>query len=316
MAAVVDVLAALTWSPGVRGVLVVGVGVLVLMGSVYLILATNSGARLGFLLSLTALMGWMTIMGFVWSVYGIGRQGDPATWKVLETSTDLNQTGIEVARDLPVPADLPTPESLLEADPALAEQFPEGPGLKRPNLGDLLGVKPDLADTVAQDLPEGWDLLATSDPQTGEALASASNYLTEVSNKFESTDDFIALESFSRGGKDKLKDDANLLDRASFKVQRVVTWPLGHPVHYGVVQVQRVVEQETVPGQAPPLPVADEEQPVLSVIMERDLGTKRLPSVILTIFSAVVFGICCNSLHRRDKLVTEARSAATALART
>ena len=72
MTSYVDVLAAITWSPGFRGILVVGVGVLVLMGSVYLLLATNTGARLGFLLALTGLMGWMTIMGLVWSMYGIG----------------------------------------------------------------------------------------------------------------------------------------------------------------------------------------------------------------------------------------------------
>lgn len=313
MVAATNLLAALTWSPGVRGVLVVAVGVAVLMGSVYLIMATNSGARLGFLLALTGLMGWMTMMGLVWSIYGIGRQGDPATWQVRETSSDLSQTGIGVARDLPVPDDLPTPESLLAADPALSKQFPAGPSVKRPNLGDLLGVKPELETSIETELPKGWKLLATSDPQTGEAQAAASAYLTEVSNKFEATTDFVVLEAFSRGGKPGLERGASALDRAWFKIKRVASWPLGHPPHYGVVQVQRVVAQETLPGEAPPLPIADEAQPVISVIMERDLGTKRLPSVMVTIFSGLVFAICCNTLHRRDRLVTEARSAAQAL---
>ena len=39
------------------------VGVLVLMGSVYLLLATNTGARPGLLIAFTGLFGWMTIMG-------------------------------------------------------------------------------------------------------------------------------------------------------------------------------------------------------------------------------------------------------------
>ena len=47
----------------------------------------------------------------------------------------------------------------------------------------------------------------------------------------------------------------------------------------------------------------------MAVVMERDLGSKRLPSVGLTIFSLIGFAICCNSLHRRDKLVAEARAA-------
>ena len=38
-------------------------GVVVLMGSVYMILATNIGSRLSFLVTLTGLMGWMVLMG-------------------------------------------------------------------------------------------------------------------------------------------------------------------------------------------------------------------------------------------------------------
>lgn len=306
-----QLISALTWDPGVRGVLVVGVGVLVLMGSVYLLLATNSGSRLGFLLALTGLMGWMTIMGLVWSMYGIGKKGAEPKWKVSELNFgDLRQAGSEVARGLPEPSDLPSAESLLAADPALKKQFPGGPGLKAPGLGDLLGVKPELETTLKQQLPPGWELLATSDPQTGEASATASSFLVSERKLFEKQTDFVVLEAFSKGGKTKRAADANLLGRAWFKVKRVLTWPLGHPTHYGVVQVQRVIPEVAEPGQPPPLPRADPKQPVVSVIMVRDLGQKRLPSVGVTIFSGLVFAICCNSLHRRDKLVAAARSAA------
>ena len=51
---IVDLLGAMSWDPGFKGVLVVVVGVSVLMGSVALILGTNSGARLGFLVALVA----------------------------------------------------------------------------------------------------------------------------------------------------------------------------------------------------------------------------------------------------------------------
>ena len=102
MTAYVNVLAAITWDPGFRGILVVAVGVLVLMGSVYLLLATNTGARLGFLLALTGLFGWMTIMGLVWSIYGIGKKGPAASWKVEDLNyDDLTQTEVVVARELP-----------------------------------------------------------------------------------------------------------------------------------------------------------------------------------------------------------------------
>jgi len=51
---------------------------------------------------------------------------------------------------------------------------------------------------------------------------------------------------------------------------------------------------------------------VISVILVRDLGAKRLPSVGLTIFSAIVFAVCVSSLNRREKLVDQARAAAGA----
>ncbi len=309
----IDLFAALTWNPGVRGVLVVAVGVLVLCGSVFLILSTNSGTRLGFLLALTGLMGWMTIMGLVWSIYGIGKKGADPKWKVLEINhDDLTQAGVAQARGLPEPDELPTTESVLADDPALAKQFPSGEGLKAPTLGDLVGTKPELADRFNKELPEGWELLATSDPQTGEAQASASAFLTEERKLFEKQTDFVVLEAFSLGGKEKKPEGASLVDSAWFKTKRVLSWPFGHPSHYAVVQVQRVVPEETQPGQPPPIPRADPKAEVISVIMERDLGTKRLPSVGVMIFSGLVFAVCCNSLHRRDRLVAQARSAALA----
>jgi hypothetical protein len=160
------------------------------------------------------------------------------------------------------------------------------------------------------DVPDGWSLLASSNPQTGEAQASASAYVIDERKLFTAQTDFVVLNAFSYGGKDPRPDDANLLDRVWFKAKRILTWPFGHPTHYAVVQLQQVVPQETQPGQAPPLPKADETKPVVSVIMVRDLGAKRLPSVGVMLFSGIVFAVCCNSLHRRDKLVAEARAAA------
>jgi hypothetical protein len=83
-----------------------------------------------------------------------------------------------------------------------------------------------------------------------------------------------------------------------------------HKPHYFVVQVQRVKPQVTVPGQAPPKPVADPTQPVASVLMIRDLGNVRQKPVVVGISSAIIFGIACYSLHRRDKQAMAARGAA------
>ena len=60
------VLAGIAWDPQIRGFLALGVGVVVLLGSVYLVMVTNLGSRLGFLLAAAAFWGWLMIMGFVW----------------------------------------------------------------------------------------------------------------------------------------------------------------------------------------------------------------------------------------------------------
>lgn len=299
-------LAAISWDPGFRGILTVAVGVFVLMGSVYLLLATNSGARLGFLLSLTGLAGWMMIMGLIWAMYGIGYQGRLATWKVEEVNYgDLSEARTEDARTVPERDTLPDPRSLITGNEALETQFPDEPGRRAPQLGDLLSVDPELSE----DIPtrDDWHLLAAADKQTGEAVAAASAYLTEE-QKFAAATDFVVLDAWSRGGKDS-RDGDGMVDRALFKAERIATWPLGHPTHRVVVQVQGVIPRETVPGQPPPTPEADPEAPVVSVVMVRDLGSRRQPAIFLTIASAIVFAICCSSLHRRDKLVAAARAA-------
>jgi hypothetical protein len=72
---------AVTWDPFLRGIVVVGIAVAVLCGSVYLVLATNLGARLGFLVALAGLFGWLALMSAVWWIYGIGLKGADPSWK-------------------------------------------------------------------------------------------------------------------------------------------------------------------------------------------------------------------------------------------
>ncbi len=94
-----------TFDPTIRGILVVLVAFLVLCGSVYLVLWTNLGSRLGFLVAAAAFWGWMTIMGAAWWVYGIGYQGPAPAWVVEEVVTssspkDTSGAALPEARDL------------------------------------------------------------------------------------------------------------------------------------------------------------------------------------------------------------------------
>ncbi len=247
-----------TWDPTIRGYLVVGVAVAVLCGSIYLLLATNLGNRLGFLVALSGLFGWMVLMGSVWWVYGIGYVGPDASWEVKEVVESQSATDTSAA---------------VNAD--------------------------------ARDLTEGWESVAEDNPSRGELQAAADEALTgeeKITEVFTASSDYKAVAVYERGGKDP---DA-LVSRL----------PLRHPPHYAVVQVQPVVPVSVlaspddpcpagnecyVLGETPPKAQADTSAPVFTVVLERDLGAKRLPAALLTVASLLVFGLCVYLLHERDK---------------
>ena len=95
-----NALLAVNWEWELRGSLIVIISVAVLCGSVYLILGTNMGARLGFLVALAGLAGWMFLMGAIWWSYGKGLLGPDSSWKavggktIIRDSDKLYEVGI------------------------------------------------------------------------------------------------------------------------------------------------------------------------------------------------------------------------------
>jgi hypothetical protein len=285
-------LAGIAWDPQIRGFLAVAVGVVVLMGSVYLLLVTNVGARLGFLLASAAFFGWLTIMGGVWWVYGtIGMLGEAPHWEVTETVyPGTASSGLAEARSLDT-SGLPPAEELNDlTEDELSE-------IRRALEAEL----------------DGWRLLPQSNRSFGEAKATVDEYFAEHENTDldiggdGAADDYIATYAFERGGKDRLDDDPSRIDRLVHKFKTTFI-QLGHPTRHAIIQVHPVIEQEAQPGEAPPTPEVDPDKPVVSVIMERDLGDVRFPGAMLTIFSGIMFGVLCVQLHRRDQRVAQVRA--------
>jgi hypothetical protein len=89
--AYLNVIAGISWEPEIRGALVVLVGGLVLFGSVWLILATNIGNRVGSMIALAGFFGWMAIMGAIWWIYGIGLKGDTPVWVPTEVVHNFDE---------------------------------------------------------------------------------------------------------------------------------------------------------------------------------------------------------------------------------
>jgi hypothetical protein len=308
---VAHLLAGIAWDPQIRGFLAVAVGVVVLMGSVYLLLGTNLGARLGFLVGLSAIFGWCTIMGVTWWMYGtIGMQGNLPTWQVDEVVYAPVREAPADGEEPPDTEQAGTAEEglalagLEEAHDLDTSTLPDPDELKDLDEDELGSVEDDAAAELG-----GWELLSQSNPAFGDAKATVDAHfvehnLTELG--IDSADDYIVQYSFERGGKDDLPDHPSRLDRISRKL-KTTFWQVKHPPRYAVIQVQPVVEKEAIPGAAPPVPEADESKPVISVIMRRDLGDQRLPGAMLTIISGLLFLLTLVMLHQRDLQVAQAR---------
>lgn len=252
MASALTLAIELAWDPQIRAILVLAVAVAVLPGSIYLILGTNLGTRLGFLVAIAGLSGWMVILGIIWSVYGIGYVGDAPSWHLKEVVTSQSADDLSAAE--------------LEASHDLST----------------------------------WTELPSDDPARGEAQAAAGAGIAGEEAQipmFESDSEYVVIDAYDKGGRSDSFFDKNI--------------PWRHPPHYAIIQVQRAVEVEVEFGETPPTPEPDESQPVVSVILERDLGDKRLPPVLLTLASLIIFAVSCNVLHRRDKAVMAARAAAS-----
>ncbi len=269
-------LLAIGWEPELRGLLTVIMGVVVLMGSIYMILATNMGARLSFLVTLTALMGWMMLMGLSWWVYGIGLKGPEPSWASIPGQTIIQD--VPALRSAGALQSLP--DGYEDADPSEVHKLVE-----------------------EEFFNEGYIKIETDNPAYGQAQAAASEYLEEdgalTAGQYEVT------EVFDIGGERyPLIANNESLDFFAFF----------HKAHYTVVEVSPLIPVRTEPGRAPAAPQIDEDAQKQYVYMVRDLGAKRQPAVVLTLGGGAIFLALCYLLHRRERILKHNLSTTVATA--
>lgn len=85
------------WYPTILGILVVAVAIVLFCGSVYALLATNLGARLGFLCAFTGLMGFMVLLTTLWMFTASPLntlKGTPPVWKLQTVVKSLEQPSL------------------------------------------------------------------------------------------------------------------------------------------------------------------------------------------------------------------------------
>lgn len=274
------VLAALQWDPHIRGALIVLVAILILPGSVYLLLATNTGPRMGMLLAIAGLSGWMMIMGVVWMVFGIGLKGRDPSWKPKEmiTGSLTNRTTAEAMSDFPT-------GKWKKLDPTTA---------------------PQLSD--AQATVDHILVPATTGGGHGEETGGLSeDEKIRYKSPFKTQAGYIQEAGYETGGDNELFT----IGKHDFFFR--------HSPHYIVVQVRPTVPvcsdsgepkgciPQAAEGEPEPDKVADMSAPLTTMILVRDLGSVRFPPFLIALGSLLVFGVTCSVLHERDKEIMRAR---------
>ena len=258
-------LLAIGWEPELRGLLTVIIGVVILCGSVYGIMATNMGSRLAFLVVATALAGWMLLMGVVWMIYGIGLRGPDPTWQavpgagVLQEVSALGSAGV-----LNPNAVVPDGATAVESADAVRDTF----------------------------LGQGWMVLDKASPAFGQAQAAATELLVEegafAAGQFE------IIEVFDIGGERYPKINDSLDFIAFF-----------HTPHFVLAEAAAFVPVRTEPGRAPARPEIDENRQREYVYMVRDLGSRRQPPAVLAVGAGLIFLALCYLLHRRERVLKD-----------
>ncbi len=265
-------LLAINWEPELRGILIVIIAVVTLCGSVYLILGTNLGARLGFLVTLTGLTGWLALMGLIWMIYGIGLKGPEPSWDAVPGRTVLQD-----------------PSALYQAG-VLAE---------RPQIPDDVSYSRGAEIVAEQFVNEGWSLVPEEEPGFGQASASAGTFVEET-GAF-AAGEYRAVNVFDIGG-DRWPKINESLDFLAFR----------HEPHYAVVEIAALEPTRAEPGRAPSPAVIDETRQRQYVYMIRNLGARRQPATVLFIGATLIFLALCWLLHRRERVLTTNRSAVPA----
>ena len=164
-------LGALTWDPQIRGALILITAILILPGSVYLLLATNIGAKIGFVLAIAGLSGWVFVMAIIWAVYGIGLKGRQPHWKVQEVVVaDVKKAGTEAMSGFPTGWKSLPPGNAARAD--------------------------------AQAASDTYLIPATTAEHSGGGQAEAET--PRFTSPFKSTADYVTVAAYERGGDNEL----------------------------------------------------------------------------------------------------------------
>ena len=253
------------WNPTILGILVTLSGVVLFCGSTYLLLATNLGARLGFMIAASALSGVLVLLSMFW----------------ISTQTPLNSPKGRVQQWKTVKCDEKVPTC------ALIDSLSEA---KIPGIANLAHGTPTVLKLEKyQSLRSAVEAMLVKKEgnkrpyalyeQTSQVLTQAPVDSAGIPYKFGTE----TLREYVVGGKPKL-----------------FFWS---STKYAAVEVCEAAPQASTdnPNVKPAAPGCDPTKAHKWALLYYDLGSIRLPPLMYLLSSWMLFAISLYALHSREK---------------
>ncbi len=264
-----SVLAILKWDPTIRGILFPSIMFLILVGSTYVILSTNIGNRLGFLLANAAFWGWISLMCVVWMMYGIGLKGKDPSWKGQEAITDPKNAQLEKVALLPAKSGVKVKGW---------SEVKQGTN----TYGDSSAA---LASFLKKKVADG-----------GAAMFPA-----------KGTERYQTTAVYETGGNQVLKIRPRKIKGTTwYNPKNYRMMGLLHSKHYivEIIQTYKVDDKsEPIKTKDGKSFVVDKAAKPIYVVGYRDGGSKRRPPFLIFCFSTILLIVSLATLHKRDRQV-------------
>lgn len=242
------------WYPTILGILVVVAAVVLFCGSVYVLLGTNLGARLGFLVAFTGLAGFMVILTLLWCTTASPLntlKGRIPQWKVAEVVNGKDE------------------------------------GKAKTTTVHGITTKENVAEAT-----EASNVKAAVDAALVTKVSTPTVTYTPNDNRFAAFQDvtkYEVLQTWEIGG------SSPQFWKGEFT----------HTPEYAVVQFCEVVDtSQSQPFGLPPLPPecsTAQGAKTGFVVLQRDLGSLRVPPFVAFFMSLILFGLGLLGLHWREK---------------
>ena len=257
------------WYPTILGVLVVIAAVALFFGTIYILLSTNTGARLGFLITVAGLSGLMVLVSLLWLTNPSPvntLKGRLPVWKAVE---------------------------VIESGDAARSKFPAVQDINQS------GRKVNDAEVTNLKAAVDLNLIINKNELTGEILAGAGGKYAV----YEDATKYLVTKNQATGG-GEIFSQFKVSTGGGFPWIHVSL----HKPLFGVVtfcETDPALSATEVPfGDKPPVPkCADNSRKI--IVFERDLGSLRVPPFVTFLASLILFGLALLGLQWRERDLQE-----------